>query len=1160
MSEKLTVTVFSEDFKNHTDENQPYSVKPEPTHKYTNADAYVADQALHIKRNQVKQLLIMPEVGAFDLSAELFYDKPPHLIRFDRWVWEVYFGYNRETRSGYKFSVTYVKKENAVEWAFFKVDGVDCREIVKKRISHMEITAEERYPLLLSHRNGVVTATVFGVTMSAEVAVQWGIIGFAKGSGLTDIGVAHIAVASEKPVTETVYTQSFTIPRTDGGHYDYDLQISVDRLGETHPVYEVRYELTGGVYNNHDNMQSCDVWCREHDFFWGLYFSLGRGRLYIHNGKLTFCDNSDCYTYFKEIVSGDDIPYGGKLTVEEFTIPDKVYIGYERRFSFCAGNLTSDRMFTYDACGQLLFAGKALDVPCFFEVSSDPHKEIVSRLPKNLVGYADAVFHAQKNHYFFSTETPTFRIDLYSKLSADYLAFEAELQTVYFEKLKDLSIEKIDAGENVFGDSGYKKYSFSVACDVHSQGVYHMEFRCRYGTDTVYKHTSAFEIFDEALEESPQETALLPTIYVGDGCAAYYPTYNLANQKPDFNIMHYINCCLEAPAPAEHRRAWELVHTYRRKLLVWMTKRGFLHRDDTYENYPGVSEHADYINYQYPGIEDSMTYYRYDLWKHAVFDVPGVRELYRAFLTENPDIRDEFPEFDEQGHVDEQRWAAISGESFDRLVRDINDKTEPLFEQQWAELQTINPHVKRFSYGPYHIYAVDNSGAYDTKWFGFSKEGLSRVFDGGFLQLEDYPFACGYQTHICAWNMMTIKQEWKDLRIAPELYDSFPDGCPDGATANAFPPASESFIEPYQIVTQMYEYLYNTPILENGKFRYWDDKILQVYEYISYEPEKRYACILRSWKIHLDHKPARPLKGTAFVTEFDCVDDGRTVAVDTNAIFNKCQTGMCVVHEVNAERGLPQGFVLKWDSLAQLDKTQTDILVLPSLRKVGAEIKAQIRKLYQDGVALIATGDVSGLEDIFGVVPCSVSEKISRINYNGESELVYPSVCYLPYAADRAASIVCAENNGIIFRNDRALLLNACLSEVGVDSYTAFRNAGRANISRVIRAAIGDFMHSVAAPLAHCGDQCGMELVETVSGETLAILTDYSPYSNEHPHTVSVWFDRMRVAAVENLSYDAHDIQLNCFARNGQIDGFSVMLRPREVLVFKLKTAAVDVL
>lgn len=1143
--------VFSESFENYTDEKQAYSLRSEPTHKYTNHDAIVENQALHIKRNHSKQLLIMPEVYDFEFTSEIFYDKPPKLTAFDQWAWEVYFGYNQESRAGYKLLIVYAKEMQAVEMSYFKVEGVECKEIVKKHFSNIEVIADKKYVLSLSHYNGNTDAKIFGVALSMKADICPGIIAIAKNAGVTAIGFSKISVYSTKVPTSSVYKQSFTIPRTDGGQCDYYLQISVDKTFEKKPMYYISYKLTGGIYNNHDNMQSCDVWNREHDIFWGLYFSFGTDKLYIENAKLVFCDNS--YGEFKKIISGEDIPYCGKFTLDEFEIPEKIFIGYDRRFSFCAGNQTSDRMFTYDSAGNLLFTGKSLNEPCFFNVSSNPDKEIVSRLPKDNIDYKDAVFHAQNNHYFINTENPVFRVDIYTKLSDEYLTFDAELQNAYFEKLKSLNIEKIDAGENIFCCYGYNKYSFSVACDVYDQGVYHMGFRCLYGTNILYNHVSAFEIFDDSLEESPQETAMLPMIFVGDGCAAKYAAYNLVNQKPDFNIMHYINCCLDTPGPAESRKTWELLHIYRRKLMIWMTKRGLINRNDTYKDYPGVIKNVDYLNYIYPGIEESINYFRYDLWKHAVFDSENVRKIYNSFIDENPDISSEFPQFDENGNVDEKKWSEISGESFDRLVTYINDKTEPLFEKQWNEIRTINPNVKRFAYGPYHVYTVDNSSAYDTKWFGFNKDGLSRVFDGGFMQLEDYPYACGYQTHRSAWNMMTIKQEWKDLKIAPELYDSFPPGCPDGATANAFPTDGESFIAPYQIVTQIYEYLYNTAIFEKGKFRYWDDKSLQIYEHISYEPEKRYECFLKSWKIHLDNKPAQTLKSTAFITEFDCSDDGRSIAIDTNAIFNKSQTAMCVIHEVNAQMGLPQGFVLKWDSLSNINNLNTDILVLPSLLKVGADIKKRIRELYNAGIALIATSDVSGLEDLFGVASQPKTEKISRIYYNDEEEYVYPSLCNLPYVVDDAKCVIRSDNNGIIYQKGRAMLINASLSEVGVDSF-AFKNAGRANISKKIRAAIEEFMNSVARPIAHSESDCGIKIVKTEDGNTLVILTDYSPYSNEKSRTVNVWFDDLTVSKVENLSYDEHAINLNCFTNNGIIDGFSVTLRPREVLIFKVNT------
>ena len=83
-------------------------------------------------------------------------------------------------------------------------------------------------------------------------------------------------------------------------------------------------------------------------------------------------------------------------------------------------------------------------------------------------------------------------------------------------------------------------------------------------------------------------------------------------------------------------------------------------------------------------------------------------------------------------------------------------------------------------------------------------------------------------------------------------------------------------------------------------------------------------------------------------------------------------------------------------------------------------------------------------------------------------------------------------------------------------------------------------------------------LAKTANGEVLLILTDYSPYSNEEARSVHVWFDGLAVSGVENLSYEEHELSMNCFAKdNAGIDGFSVRLRPREVLIFKLRNTHV---
>ncbi len=1140
--------IFKENFKSCTDKRQPYSIAPEATHKYSSFDGYVDEGCFYIKRDHVRQLLIMPETGFFRLSAGLRYLSVKGKSPFCRWAWGVCLGYDRSERAGHMLEIGYADDARTVELILVRCDGVTRTELGRQIAGDVTMLPDYSHAFEAEYRDGRLKISLLEKVFVFDAELSRGIIALSKESGVTAAGFSNIAVEGDALERKELFRQTFRIPRTDGGAFDYCLRVSADMLDAG--TYEIGYELSGGIYNNHADLQRADCWVKEYDSFWGLYFSFGGERLYISKGKLTFVDKE--YPYLTELLDGSEIPYRGAFRVTDFSAPGKVFIGYDRRFSLCAGNLVSDRLFTFDKEGNLLFIGKELGDRVFFAVKSGAEKRIVQRIPAGLPDYEDACFHAKNNHYFFSDETPSFRVDVYSTEDEEYISLRAELQNTWFETVGPLALEKIPSDENVFEDCGYRKYSYTVACDIHAQGVYHLALSASCGSSAKYSHVSAFEVIDDSVAASPQETAGLPMIFCGDGIPTRYSTYDLAAVRPDFNIMHYVDSSMHIPEYVEKRRTWELLHLYHRRLLVWMTKRTLRNDGETWRDYPEATKNADYLNYIYPGIEKSRTYYRYDLWLHANFDVQGVRDIYASFLRENRDIAEYFPPVDENGGVDEDRWGRIPGECFDRWTSYINERTRPLFKKQWEEIRAVNPGVKRFSYGPYNLYADGYAGGYDTKWFGFSEAGLRETFDG-FLQFEDYPFACGYKTHVSAFNMATIKQRWPDVRIAPEFYDTFVAGCPDGAVAFANPTTGASHAWPYQTVTQLYEYLYNTAIFERGGFRYWSDRMLQLYELISLEPEKRYRLLLKAWKIYLDNKPEGPLKSsTVFITDYDCADDARTVEIDTNAIYNKSQTAMGIVHEVNAEMGFPQGFVTDWRSLGYIGAGDADIVVLPSLRTVDDGIRRRIRELYANGAALIATSRIDGLEDIFGVTAEKSTERLHEIRYNGKSETVYPYTCSFPYRADGAEAVVYTGKNAVIFRKGRAMLINASLSEVGSDSYSALLYAGRANISRLARAAIRDFIKSVASPAAYTDERCGINLIKTADGGALLILTDYASYGTQEARVTDVRLCGLRVRGITNLVYDEHETGLNLYFKNGYISKFSVNIRPHETLVFKL--------
>lgn len=1140
--------IYKNGFEIYTDENQPYSIMPEKTHKYSNYDGYVKDGVFFISRQSTNQILLMEKVESFELSANISYVPPIKIAWHQRLGWGITVGYDIYNRAGIKIVIDYTPSEKKAEIILLNVDGIRSDEISRKAINEFVMNPYDKYALNIVYDSGTLKVSLNDNSVCFKTEIKKGVITLSKEHGAGETGFSDLLISGIRDEIKNIYKQKFIMPRTDGGSFDYSLSLSINKLNNS--VFEIKYSLDGGVFNQHGNFHKCDSWLREHDIFWNLYFSFGKEKYYINRGQLTFVDSD--YINCTEILDGSQIPFCGQFNVQTLDEIGNVFIGYDRRFSHGCGNMVSDRMFTYSKDGDLLYVGKSLDKDCFFEVKSNDKKEITKRIPKDISDYDDTVFFAENNHYFFTQETPKFKVYIYSKIDMDFLKVGAELQNVWFEKIESLDVIQTNEEKSIFEKYGYKKYCFSVECNVHKQGVYHLKISCICGNSEIYKHTSAFEVIDELLDETPQETVGLPMIYSGDGHLTKYSGVDFSVRRPDFNILHYIDSSLVIPKYSEDRKIWKLLKLYKRKFLVWMTFRTLINRDETYENYPGTVKNADYLCYIYPGIEDSKNYYRYDLWMPVNLDAKYVKNLYKTFLKENEDLRDVFPEIGSEGAINEEKWAQIPGEKFNRWITYINGKTAPLFTKQWDEIKKINPKLKRFSYGPYNVYNLNNSGAYDTKWYGFSNDGLKETFGDGFLQFEDYPFACGYQTHISAWNMATIKLEWENVRISPELYDSMPKGCPDGAVAFANPPLGSINVQPYQTITQLYEYLYNTAIFENGRFRYWTDKILMMTDYVNLEPEKRYKIFLKAWRNYLNNKPKNSLGRIAYITEYDSTDDKRAVQICNNAIYNLSQAGMSVVHEVCAENGLPQGFVMKFNEIERLSSVNTDLIIIPSLLNVDDSIKNKIRELYNSGVSLIAVSDVSGLEDVFGVEKCEMKKRISKLCYKGKDEIVYPYTAEIRYrATEKAKSLVLSDDCSIICRKNNAFLINCSLSEVGIDSFP-FATAERANISSLIKEAIADYIKDVTEPQVCVNNNCGVVFAQTENDEYILLLTDYSPYKNITPYKVNVKFNGVDVKGIEFMPYDDCDIEINVFNKQDMIDGFSVKIRPHETLMFKL--------
>ena len=171
-------------------------------------------------------------------------------------------------------------------------------------------------------------------------------------------------------------------------------------------------------------------------------------------------------------------------------------------------------------------------------------------------------------------------------------------------------------------------------------------------------------------------------------------------------------------------------------------------------------------------------------------------------------------------------------------------------------------------------------------------------------------------------------------------------------------------------------------------------------------------------------------------------------------------------------------------------------MVLPSLRLADKKVISKIRDLYKSGVALIATGNVSGLEDIFGVKDDYRVQHVSKVFAGQKSEYVFPYDAEFFYSSDTAEVLLHTDTGTpVLMKNRNAILLNCSVGQVGVDNYKPICYYGRPNISSLLKEAISKVLCSLSRPYAKATGRCGVTSFVTESGDTDLLLVDYSEFN-----------------------------------------------------------------
>ena len=1134
--------VYTADFKTHKDDNQPYSLKSEGLHGYADPDGYVKNNCFYLVRRFSRQLLEMPDVDKFSMTCTLCYVPPVEFGPSKSVVWTIGFGYDSVRRCGQQIRFSYTPSEHRINIDYCTIDKTSVSEVSTIEINDITMSADGN-ELELCVNNDILCGEICGIRFSFRIQESCGVVALSKECETSAIGFSGIVVKSECPKKENVYNHTFRIPKTDGGCMDYFLDIAVDKYTQNNDIYEISYSLHGGANEKDSKFAAYDCWIADFDEFKSLYFCIGEAKYYIDNDTLVFTCNEK--PKFKKRVNGQDTPYSGRYFTSRYDADGNISVGYGMRYSLSAGNLASERVFLFDRNAVMLYNGKSISDNFIINIITSKDKMIAKNIPKDIPKYAEALFFAENNHFFYTDEKIEFTAELYKKVDEKYLRVYAYLTDAYFDKITALEIKKLDSNsQNPLLEYGYTKTNYTVCVEnVLPQGVYHIAIVCKYGDRKEFKHLSAFEVIDSNESISPQESSGLPTIYCGDAFLTEYSTNDLWVARPDYNITHYINGSLYVPRMSEDMQAWRLIHLYKRKLFSWMTYRTFTSRDETYADYPGTIKNADYLYVTFPGNEDCVQNNRCYVWKYSNFESDIAKQILKDFINDYPQYREYF-----------ENWFTIPGEILDKWVHYHNAKIKPLFTEQWNNIQQTNPNVKRYAYGPYPAYTSRHSSGYNTKWYGIDIASMKDVYNG-FMKFEDYPYIGGYETHICAWTLATIKMMAKDLCIAPELYDSFGIDCPDPHVMYAKPPKGEIYAPPYQTVTQLYEYLYNTAIFDDGKFRYWNDNFINMYDHKSYEPEKRYSDLLKAWGFYLKNPPEKPIASVGYIADFNAKDDVRNPDIYPDCIYNSSLTAMTIVHKVCSESGYPGGFVTDFNSVMKLTKDDMRVLVIPSLYDVDDKVKSHIRQLHKDGVLLIATGNVDGLEDIFGVKPDEHKEFVTTISYKNETENVYPYNCsfrYAPVNPSHADVTIANSQTAVIIEGDRAMLINSSLGHLGIETLLQLSQTCRKNISKLIYNSCRDFLsRTFNADVTVISEKVGAKAVMSKTGDLLVILTEYSTSSDFCEKNALVKFSGIDVCNISYIDYDDHPVDLNILRCNGAIEGFNVTIRSRETLIFK---------
>jgi len=984
------------------------------------------------------------------------------------------------------------------EISLVKLEGITKEVLAVSKADVSDIEETVSFPIKLKLSGNTIEGNFSKSTFFFELPdTVCGAIGIANENWLGGFEIESFEVVSLKDiiVEELCPKKEYIIPAVNGNTIPLKLELE-KYCFENSRYDELKITFSGGIGEQFEEDLNSESWNFSCEVFLNPFIRIMDGsrveRVNLWNDYGAFHSPQEFFGAvdgLRAMKWNREYPYIVTIPVEKISANHLVSFGYETLIVKGALFDSGEHEFIFSSNQELLWDGKVLDSRIQAETVSAPDKKMVSLIPCDIPNYDKAVGFAAGNHFFFSDEDIKFTLKILTSYPTGALKLDVTLTDVYDDKIKSLEPEYICIQDFYIPD--YKTVNYSVKCPKLDMGVYKLGYDVKIGDKSVYKHTSLFEVFDENSDESPQSASGLPQIHCGDASAMRLKNGSLSpwNLLRDHNIHHIIDNTLYDPIFSENSRVWELLKLYRRKWCLWLDQRT-IGKNRHFEDFPNCIKNADYINYICPGVEDSAINCRTDVWRYPIY-TKEVREVLWEFLNKNPEFADKLG----AGDV---RTEEITREMHYRLfeicgnewLSFIEGYISEWYKEQWKPIAQLNPKAKRFSYGPFNMYANKYKTAYLAKGFGRNPFKLDDVIDG-FWQYEDYPFYCDYKTSDGAFGLMTIKLMSPSAIIRPEVYVRMVFYCPDGFVGMAHPTEDTYYFPTYCISAQMLDYVYNTAYYKNGKYGYWKDNQYMCPLY----PEAALNSVLEAQKQIVKIEPEKPLKSVYFVVDFDENEDVFDYKIQHDIIYNISEANITYINSMCNESGIPVGAGTDFDSLMTLSEKDIDILVLPSLDKASQEVKDRIRYLYEKGVSLIAVSKVTGLEDIFGVKYQPENVMVSTLLNDCESEDVLPIDADFLYVSDGADIILSADNKPAIFKKDRAVKLNICVSRVGVDMWNP-SFIGKPNVSELLKKTCIKTLRNISNSGLIAEEGCSVVVFNSKDNKKYMLITDRTAFSN----------------------------------------------------------------